>query len=76
MAGKVRGTVTTATKGQANAKNGVLSRPERVKLMAETLIDERTIRKWERGEDVRPGKREILERAARKLDIPIPEKAA
>ncbi|MHB8531721.1 MAG: hypothetical protein ACYDC2_03270 [Solirubrobacteraceae bacterium] len=57
----------------SNAKKGILTRVERVRLMAETLCDERTIRRWERGEAVREPTRERLTKAARKLDIIVPE---
>ena len=56
----------------SNAKKGVLKRAEKVRLMAETGCDLRTIRKWERGEPIKDASRTRLEKAARKLNIPTP----
>jgi hypothetical protein len=73
MAGKGRGKVQGNGGGANNAKKGVLTRKERLDLMAETLCDERTIRRWERGGEMTPASLQRLGEAARKLRIPIPE---
>ena len=62
-------------KPDTNAHNGVLTRNERVRLMAATGCDERTIRRWERGEPVKEATRVRLVGAAKKLDILVPKKA-
>jgi hypothetical protein len=66
---------TGGTMGRSLApkKNGILTRLERVKLMAESGCDERTIRRWERNEPLTAASNERLKKAARKLGIVIPE---
>jgi hypothetical protein len=61
---------------QPAKRDRFLTRADRVKLMFETMCDERTIRKWEDGvETINATTRDKLERAARKHKIPIPERA-
>lgn len=63
---------------KACKKNGTLSRAERIKLMAETQCDERTIRRWERADKNKPVKSSTADRltkAAKKLGILVPERA-
>lgn len=53
----------------------VLLKPqERYRLMAETAISMTAILRWERGESIRPSTRLALERGARHLKLPVPEK--
>jgi transcriptional regulator with XRE-family HTH domain len=73
MQGETRG---SSAKGKVPEKRGFLSRRERIQLMAATGCDERTIRRWERGEKVWDVTKGRLEAAAKKLDIPLPEQAA
>ena len=64
-----------ATKPAANnAPKGILTRQERIRLMADTSCDERTIRRWERGETVKDATRRRLEQAAKKHGIVVPKK--
>lgn len=65
----------TAEKARATPpkKRGILSRNERLRLMLRTQCDERTVRKWERGETVRESARIRLETAARDLKLPMPD---
>lgn len=69
-----RMTRDSVEKGKAPAHNGVLTRHERVRLMAVTGCDERTIRKWERGEDVKEATHVRLRDAARRLGIVVPNR--
>ena len=68
--------MTVKTKGKTPAKKGSLKRSERVRLMADTGCDERTIRRWERGESVKDVTMTRLGRSAVKLGIPVPERGA
>ena len=54
-----------------------LSSRDRTRLMAETMLSETTIRKWEvRDPKIRETTEYVLDRAARKLGIPRPGKVA
>jgi hypothetical protein len=64
----VKGTKKTARRGT------ILKPSERRRLSGETLFEERTILRWERGETVLDTTRLALENAARKLGYPIPER--
>lgn len=59
-------------KKKGAAPKPIFSRTERLQLMLESSCDERTIRRWERGKEIKPSTRERLVKAARKLDIPVP----
>jgi hypothetical protein len=61
-------------KGHAPAHKGILTRNERVRLMAATGCDERTIRKWERGEEVKEATDVRLTTAAKRLGIVVPKR--
>jgi hypothetical protein len=74
MADKMRATQAAQERPVKKPKEGVLTRPERKELVGESLCDERTVMKWETGGDVTDTIRRRLEKAARKLGIPIPEK--
>lgn len=67
MSGKLQGT--------GEAVQGALAKRDRLRLQLETGCDERTIRKWERGEDIKDASRQRLEGAAGRLGIAIPEGA-
>jgi len=51
----------------------LLTPTERRKLEGYTLLDERTILRWELGKRVLPATRWTLNAAARRLNLPIPE---
>lgn len=55
------------------AEGCILTGQERRRLAGLTQCDERTIKRWERGELVRGSTRELLERVARTLKLPVPE---
>jgi hypothetical protein len=55
-------------------KPALLSTHERRKLAGVTLIHERTIRRWESGADIHIATRKVLDEAARKLGLPVPER--
>jgi hypothetical protein len=58
-----------------NATPRILLTPtERRKLTGYTNCDPRTVLRWERGEVVRPGSRGVLDAAARKFGMPVPER--
>ncbi len=56
-----------------NVKRGIYTRAERLSLMFQTTCDERTIRRWERGETIKESTRSRLEKAARMLKLVIPD---
>lgn len=51
----------------------LLTAVERRRLAGETLCEQRTIQRWERGEPVRPATKKVLNDAARRLGLPVPE---
>lgn len=66
--------MTSKTTGKgAHKKRGILGRKERVLLMADTFCDERTIRRWERGEPVRESTKARLDESAKRLGIVVPK---
>jgi hypothetical protein len=50
----------------------IFTRRERQELAWETACDDRTIRRWERGDVVKDATRHRLEAAAKKLKFPVP----
>jgi hypothetical protein len=61
--------------GRKKAK-GIYTQAERRKLSGATLLDIRTVVRWEQGEGVTAANVDSLERAARKLKLPLPAPAA
>ena len=55
------------------ARGAILSPIERRKIAGSTLVHEDTILRWERGDDVRPATRRVLEAAARAIKAPVPD---
>ena len=69
----MQATTTFKPKGKVPDKKGVLTRHERVRLMLETGCDERTIRRWERGDDIKDVTDRRIRNASVDLNIGIPD---